>query len=188
MMDVVRLSRFRAWLADGGFDEPRRVVRETNGTILVSKFETGFAARLHDAVDRIPELFDAELVARRYREASAGVTRTEAWRTGLEALLAEVGPERDLDRDQLAQIQAGIDSVAALLDSVLWTSPLRGADWVVSEADRMAYADARARMDDEAGMFTRFYGEFEGARVENHCPGAQVARRLFEQAWKICTG
>ena len=50
-----------------------------------------------------------------------------------------------------------------------------------------AYAEALARMDDDSSIFTRYYGDFEGRRVENHCPGARVARRLIAQAWGICT-
>lgn len=162
-------------------------MRETEEAILVSKFEAGFAARLHDAVDRLPELFDEAAVSARYRAARPDTTRTEAWRTGVEAMLAELARGRGLDRDQLAEIQAGVDSVAGLLDSVLWSGPTVGTPWNANDSERAAFQEAKARMNEEDGMFTRFYGMFEGARVENHCPGAQVARRLFDQAWNICT-
>ena len=93
---------------------------------------------------------------------------------------------RNLDRDQLAEIRAGTDSVAALLDSVLWSSPHVGDSYTPSESEQVAFAEAIARMDAHAGIFTRYYGTFEGARVENYCPGAQFARTLLAQAWAVC--
>jgi hypothetical protein len=185
-VDEDREKRLQAWLADRGVEGSRRIVRETNGVILVSKFAAGFAARLHDAVERVPEMFDAS-VFNQHSASRPGLVRVEAWRVGLEGLLAEVGLGRGLDREQIAEVQAGVDSVAALLDSILWSGPVVGIAWAASEAERAAFADAQAKMSDESSIFTRFYGEFEGFRVENHCPGAQVARRLFAQAWEICT-
>ncbi|MBK7125215.1 MAG: hypothetical protein IPH65_04735 [Dehalococcoidia bacterium] len=131
----------------------------------------------------MPEVFDPAVVRERYLSTASGTPRVEAWRLALEGLLADLGPSRGLDRDQLAQVRAGTDSVAALLDSVLWSSPLLGTDWEPSEPELSARADALARMDDESSIFTRYYGDFEGKRVENHCPGAQVARQLFAQGW-----
>lgn len=179
-------ARFAAWLRDRGIETPRRIVRESSGSILVSKFGPGFAARLHDAVDRIPELFDSEAIRHGYRMRPAE-PRVDAWRLAVAALLEELGPQRGLDRDQLAEIRAGTDSVAALLDSALWSGPLVGDTWTPSESEREAYADALSRMDDDSSIFTRYYGDFEGRSVENHCPGAQIARRLIAQAWDICT-
>ena len=179
---------FADWLASRGIEGSRRLVRESADVVLVSKFEPGFAARLHEALDRVPELFDAAGVRRRYSEVAEGEARVEAWRLAVVSLLAELGTARGLDRDQLSEIQAGVDSVAALLDSVLWTAPGGGGEWSPSEAECEARAEALARMDDDSSIFSRYYGEFEGRRVENHCPGAQVARRLFEQAWAVTTG
>lgn len=178
-------GQFKQWLVERGVDSPRRIVRETDDAILVSKFEPGFAARLYQALDLIPELFDAPCIEACYRIQRPATPRVEAWRLAINALLDDLGTARGLDRDQLAEIRAGTDSVAALLDSVLWTAPRLGAEWVPSEPERQAYADALARMDDESSIFTRYYGESDGRRVENHCPGAPVARRLFEQAWRI---
>ena len=183
------MTSFEDWLRDRGIDSPRRIVRESDEAILVSKFEPGFAARLHDAVDRLPELFDEQCVRERYSAASADTSRVEAWRMGAGALLESLAPQRDLTRDQLAEIQAGVDSVAALLDSVLWTAPQAGdSAWAVSAGEEAAYGDALARMDDDSSIFTRYYGDLEGKRVENHCPGAHVARQLIGQAWRIVTG
>jgi hypothetical protein len=179
-------QQFAAWLRTRGIETPRRIVRASESVILVSKFEPGFAARLLDAVDRVPEIFDVDVVRLGYL-ARDGEPRVEAWRLAVAALLDELGPPRGLDRDQLAEIRAGTDSVAALLDSALWTSPAVGDGWAPSAAERDAYADALARMDDDSSIFTRYYGDFDGRRVENHCPGAQVARRLIAQAWDICT-
>lgn len=185
-MDAETTARFENWLRSRGFLEPRRVARESSEVILVSKFEPGFAARLHEAVDRVPELFDQDAIAVRYRERG-GEPRVDAWRLSVAALLGELGPGRGLDRDQLAEIRAGADSVAALLDSALWSGPIVGVEWQPSAGERNAYHDALARMDDDSSIFTRYYGDFEGRRVENHCPGAHIARRLIAQAWAICT-
>ena len=51
-----------------------------------------------------------------------------------------------------------------------------------------AYADARARMAGDAPIFTRYYGEFRGLPVVNHCPGAPIARRLLAEGWQLCSG
>ena len=179
-----RETTFVDWLAERGI-EGRRLVRESGDAILVSKFEPGFAARLYEALDRVPELFDEAAVRRRYSALPPETSRVEAWRLAINALLADLGPARGLDPDQLAEIRAGTDSVAALLDSCLWTAPTVGSDWQPSTAEREACADALARMEDESSIFTRYYGEFEGKRVENHCPGTPVARKLFAQAWAI---
>lgn len=179
-------QRFAAWLQTRGIETPRRIVRASETVMLVSKFETGFAARLLSAIDLIPELFDDEVVRGEYLRWE-GQARVEAWRLSVAKLLEQLGPPRGLDRDQLAEIRAGTDSVAALLDSALWSGPCVGDAWAPSDSERDAYSDALSRMDDDSSIFTRYYGDFEGRRVENHCPGAQVARRLIAQAWEICT-
>jgi hypothetical protein len=181
-------SRWDQWLRAYGIEGSRRIARESEDSILVSKFEPGFAARLYQALDRLPELFEQSEVAARYATAASATPRVEAWRLAVNGLLDELGPSRELDRDQLAEVRAGTDSVAALLDSVLWTCPTVGDDWQPCPGESAAREDAVSRMDDESSIFTRYYGEFEGKRVENHCPGAPVARRLFEQAWAICAG
>jgi hypothetical protein len=186
-MDTAELARFESWLAERGIEGQRRVARDGPDAILVSKFEPGFAARLYQALDLVPELFEAAEVGRRYATFPGETARVEGWRLAVNALLDELGSARGLDRDQLAEIRAGTDSVAALLDSVLWSAPALRLDWTPSQSEHEAHADALARMDDNSSIFTRHYGEFDGRRVENHCPGAPVARRLFEQAWEITT-
>jgi len=183
-------TRFLRWLSeDAGIVEPRRLVRVDAATILVSKFEAGFAARLHQSLAQLPNLTDEDAVRRAYRiacEARPDSTRVAAWQAAMGALLAaETGPV--LSADEQSEVRAGIDSVAALLDSILWSGPTAAAEYAVLAGETDAYAEAVSRMD-EGGMFTRFYGVFEGRRVENHCPGAQFARILLAQAWTLCTG
>ena len=186
-MDHEAAQRFEAWLAERGINGKRRLVRGSPEAILVSKFAPGFAARLHEALDRVPELHDVVAIRERYAAIPSGTPRVEAWRLAVESLLAALGAERGLTRDQLSEVQAGVDSVAGLLDSVLWSGPAVDAAWTPLPAEATAYEEAVARMDDESSIFTRFYGEFEGSPVYNHCPGAQVARRLMEQAWSLVT-
>lgn len=179
-----------AWLRDQcGVEEPRRVVRRSSGVILVSKFDAGFAARLYEAIALLPDVFEDEAVAARYREIAAdepGAERVETWRRAVRSLLEEHEAAGVVDGARRAEIEAGVDSVAALVASVLWSSPVVGDGFVAGAAEHEAYQDALARMDADPGMFTRYYGMYEGAAVVNHCPGAPLARRLVAQAWRIC--
>jgi hypothetical protein len=92
-------------------------------------------------------------------------------------------------------IVPGIESVQAVLDSILWTAPNIDQDYSPNAGEVEAYAEFEAgllaRERDEAltgrDIFTRYYGELDGRRVENYCPGAPFARRLLAQAWRICT-
>lgn len=168
------------------------MARQDDATILVSKFEPGFSARLHDVLDCLPELFDAQVVRVWFeRQAAAcpgSTSRVACWHAAMVALLTEFGIQRGLDSAQRAQVQAGIDSVAALLDTVLWTGPtLDAARPAPSPGEQAACRDALERLHADSGIFTRTYGRFEGRDVVNHCPGAPFARRLFLQAWEICT-
>lgn len=180
------------WLRDvAGVLDPRRVVRRSASSILVSKFDEGFAARLHDTIDRLPVMFDPEAVAARFAElvdADPTLRRAEAWRLAVAALIREAADRQGLHPDAVAEVLAGVDSVGALIDTILWTGPAGPEPSPPEPSEQEARSDIRARMDAERGIFTRYYGSFEGVPVENHCPGAQVARRLFAQAWAICTG
>lgn len=182
---------FADWLRDeSGVAEPRRIARRDPQRLLVSKFPEGFAAQLHDALARVPELFELAPVSATYCEIAATpeARRVEAWHESILGLLRRLGAERGLTADQQAEVRAGLDSVAALLDSILWTSPVTGAPYAPAPGETEAYREAIARMDAPDGVFTRFYGVFEGMRVENHCPGAPFARKLLAHAWTICTG
>ena len=186
-------ARIEAWLRESSeADEPRRVVRIDGESVLVSKFEPGFAAELHALLDRLPELFDEAAVSRAYAQQAASAGRAEArvavWHRALRTLLATLGVERGIDDAQQGLVRVGIDSVRAVLDSVLWSTPAVGDDYTASAGERSAYRDALARLEGERELFTRYYGTFEGRRVENHCPGAAFARTMLAQAWTACTG
>ncbi|GAB4324406.1 MAG: hypothetical protein Kow0010_06330 [Dehalococcoidia bacterium] len=182
------------WLrSERGIAERRRIARLDDSTILVSKFEPGFASRLHEVLDRLPELFDPAIVrvwfGRQAATLPASTSRVGCWHAAMLALLAELGAERGIGIVEQAQVEAGIDSVAALLDAVLWTGPALDADDPSpTPGERAACRDAIERLHVDSGIFTRAYGRFEGRDVVNHCPGAPFARRLFAQAWEICTG
>jgi hypothetical protein len=185
-------ERFAAWLNDESDSmEPRRFVRRSGSGIMVSKFDEGFAAHLHASIGRLPEVFERSLIASAYAERvqqNPSAPRVALWHAAAEEILALAGDSRGLSPDDQAEVRAGIDSVAALLDSILWTAPRGGDEYSPTAAEIAAYREARARMDGNPGLFTRCYGAFEGALVENHCPGAPFARRLLTQAWSICTG
>lgn len=185
-------ARFAAWLRDeAGVDEPRRVVRVGSASILVSKFDEGFAARLHETIAGLPELFEEAGMRRLYAEVageSPGATRVACWHDTARRVLANAVADGRLSGEDRAEVLAGIDSVAALLDSLLWTGPLVDGEFEPGPGELDAYREALARMDSANSLFTRFYGTFEGTPVVNHCPGAQFARRLVAQAWSLCTG
>lgn len=183
-------QRLAAWLREfAGIDSPRRAVRASADTILVSKFDVGFAARLHVALARLPELFDLKVVSRKYQRVALqdpAARRVDVWQRAIAELLARLATERSIAANQQAEILAGIDSVAGLLDSVLWSGPTISDCRGASPVESQALADVLSRMDADAGIFTRFYGAFEGRSVVNHCPGAPFARVLLDQAWTLC--
>lgn len=181
------------WLReDVGIEEPRRVVHANQGHILVSKFERGFAAELHALLFLMPELFDPRAVAEAYAQVVAEVSptdlRVEAWHAALHRLLREAGERHALNEVQQGEVRVGIDSVRAILTTVLWSDPLIGDDYTPRTAEVTAYREALLDRDPAHDMFSRYYGVFEGRSVENHCPGAPFARVMIEQGWEICTG
>jgi hypothetical protein len=185
-------QRLQQWMEGlPGVTERRRVVRRDGARVLVSKFEEGFAAHLHDVLDRLPELFDVAFTAEAYAKAAREhpeAPRALVWRVSIGRTLRALAEERGLTQDDVTNVGGGLDSVAALLDSVLWTSPLAGdAGYAPAPGECEAYGDAAGRMDTDAPIFMRVYGEFEGAQVVNYCPAPLFGRRLFNQAWSICT-
>lgn len=185
-------KRLNQWM-DGlpGVTEPRRVVRHDGSRVLVSKFDEGFAAHLHGVLDRMPKMFDATHVALAYARVRAehpDAPRAVAWRAAVDGVLTGLAQDLGLTADDVTNVRGGLDSVAAVLDAVLWSSPLAGDEGyepLPGETD--AYHDAMARMHGEAPIFTRVYGEFEGAHIVNYCPASAFGRRLFLQAWSLCT-
>ncbi len=185
-------DRLRRWLAsEHGIAGPRRLAREDGARLLVSKFPPGFIARVGEAVERLgiladPEPLAAATAARASRHPAD--SRVENWRAAACDLVRERAAERGLTREDAELVTTGIESVAALMDAVLWTNPAAGDDYVPADAERDAYRDALARTDASGDIFTRHYGDFEGRTVVAHCPGAPYARALLESAWRACTG
>ena len=186
-------QRLNRWLREElGIEEPRRVVRTSSERILVSKVAPRFALDLFQLVELTQELFDEahviEACEARARRADLATLRSDNWRSALHALLAQSGAPRGMPDERLAEIRVGIDSVFSVLESVLWTHPRLTDRYVPNEGEIAAYRECVARLDRHHGLFTRTYGQFEGRRVENHCPGAELARTLLAHAWRACTG
>ncbi len=181
------------WLrVELGVEEPRRLVRDTGDEALVSKFEAGFAARMHALLDDLPELFDEAQVLARYEAAAlalpADTPRVDAWHGAMHAAVAEAGARLGIPDLRLAEVRAGVDSVRAILEAVLWSGPLVGDAYAPRTGEIEAYREALAQLADGRDLFTRYYGEFRGRAVQNHCPGAAFARRFLAQGWQACTG
>ena len=187
-------ARLLRWLRDeAGVEDRRRLVRSDDSSVLVSKFESGFAPRLHTLLDGLPQIFDQQSVAEAYAlgaaHATPHATRIEVWHEALRGLLRRACAERGIDDDeQQAFVRVGIDSVRAVMETVLWSSPpVDDAGYRPGRGEVAAYRDATRQLDSR-DQFTRYYGAFEGRAVENHCPGAAFARTMLAQAWAVCTG
>jgi hypothetical protein len=187
-------ARLRDWLVhDIGVAEWRRLARLDDESALVSKFPPGFAPQLHRLLEALPELLDEATVLAAYDEAAAaaapGTTRVEAWDRALSALLARACMRLGIPEsaDQRAFVRVGVDSVRALLESILWTGPTLGEAYTPAPGERAAYLDV-TRAFAGRDFFTRTYGLFEGRLVQNHCPGAAYARVMLAHAWRACTG
>ncbi|HXH22467.1 MAG TPA: hypothetical protein VNN10_10580 [Dehalococcoidia bacterium] len=194
-------AALRAWLQDElGLTEYRRVVRENETTIVISKFEPGFSQDLFATVDLLPELFEDSIVQAEYEALAAAhaargedTLRTEVWREASQRVLNRYAGERGIDARRQMLVLPGIESVQAVLDTILWTCPTIGQPFAPSAGEIEAFAEFEAVSLREPGsaagrdVFTRFYGVMGGRRVENYCPGAPFGRRLVAQAWRICT-
>ena len=178
------------WINDDlGIEGKRRVVRDDFSEILVSKFEAGFAAGVHELIALMPELFEETSVRAAYElEAASGGTRLDAWHRGMHAMLREAGEREEISDLRQAEVRTGIDSVYAVLGTALWSDPLVGDAYAPGTGERTAYLDALESLGDERDIFTRVYGRFEGRTVVNHCPGASFARVMLAQGWSVCTG
>lgn len=187
-------ERLRTWLRqDRGIEEWRRLARLDQETALVSKFQAGFAPRLHALLEALPELIDEALVLAAYDEAAGAVpgstARVQAWDIAMRRLLATACVRLDIPEtaDQQAFVRVGVDSVRALLDSILWSAPTVEEAYAPAEGERAAYLDV-TRAFAGRDFFTRNYGLFEDRLVQNHCPGSAYARVMLAQAWRACTG
>jgi hypothetical protein len=171
---------FERWLVERlGPGHGRRPVAVRDDRILVSKVEEELPARVLDAVEGLPALFDA----RQLREvAPDGVAPAEAWRLAARSVLERALVEGRVAPGAFEEVMAGIDSVAALVESCCWTCD-GTPGWRPTSAERAAFDEVERRLAAGAsGLFTRHYGLFDGRAVENYCPGARVARRLFAVA------
>lgn len=181
------------WLErEVGVDRPRRIVRATDEEILVSKFEPGFASQLHRLLDDIPEIFSEPQVIEHYRQMAltlpADTPRVDAWHAAMHAALHVAGERLEVDDSRLAEVRVGIDSVRAVLEACIWSQPQVGDDYTPRSGEVQAYLDGLAALQDDRDIFTRYYGDFEGAPVRNHCPGAAFARRMLAHGWTAITG
>jgi hypothetical protein len=181
------------WLQNHvGVNEVRRIVREDPDSILISKFEPGFAPGLHTMLDELPQLFDSAEIAIAYSavasaDESATALRVDVWDQAMRRLLATLSAQRGIEDDRQALIRVGIDSVRAILDSALWSVPLISDDYEPQAGEIAAFRDVTSSMSPDHDLFTRHYGLFEDLDVVNHCPGAPFARLMLGQAWQVCT-
>ena len=179
-MSTAELPGFEAWLegllGPGHGRRPAAVSRER---IVLSKVPPGLPGSVLDAVDRIPAL---ALPAALHLLAPPGIGGLRAWRAAADRALEDALQAGEITDAGLAAIRVGIDSVEALLASCCWTDD-GSPGWAPGPAERAALAEASARLaPGRDGLFTRYYGEFERRPVEAHCPGAPVARRIFDAA------
>jgi len=192
----------RCWLREEfGIAEYRRIVRDSDNAIVISKFEPGFSQELFATVDLLPELFDDETVAAEYHrlaeshaERPEARLRTAVWREASEGVLNRLCAARGIDEQRRMFVLPGIESVQAVMDTILWSAPRVDQKYQPSAGEVQAYEESQVAAMADLGpgtghdMFTRFYGALDGRPVENYCPGAQFGRRLVAQAWRICAG
>jgi len=178
------------WINDDlGIEGARRIVRDDGREILVSKFEEGFAAGVHELIALMPELFEEAAVVDAYRqEASHDGLRLDAWHRAMHTMLRTAGDREQISDLRQAEVRTGIDSVYAVLGTALWSDPAVDEPFTPGRGERVAYLDALSSLADGRDMFTRIYGRFEGRTVLNHCPGASFARVMLAQGWTACTG
>ena len=97
-----REIELNVWLQNHvGVNEVRRIVREDPDSILISKFEPGFATGLHTMLDELPQLFDSAEIAIAYSavasaDESATALRVDVWDQAMRRLLAPPSAQRGL--------------------------------------------------------------------------------------------
>ena len=104
-------DHFHHWLRDiAGIEDWRRIVRDDGERILVSKFEEGFAAGVHELIALMPELFDEPAILAVYeREAAStpGASRVDAWHRALHAMLRAAGDRHAIPNLRQAEVRTG---------------------------------------------------------------------------------
>lgn len=179
------------WIRRQGIEGPRRLVRVDEEEALISKFEPGFAVRLHELLRLVPDLFDEATVVANTERGMASMpdeSRVSAWHAAMHEALARAGEQHGIPDLRLAEVRTGIDSVRAVLEVILWSEPLCGDVYEPQSGEAEAYREGFLALEDGRDTFTRYYGMFDGRAVRNHCPGAAFARVLLAQAWRACTG
>ena len=175
-----------------GITARRRLAHADEVRLLVSRFEPGFAARVGEVLMRVGLLEEGEGHIVAAYDARAGLEpgslRVDVWCTATSQVARECAQARGLSEDDADLLVAGIESVAAVLNAVLWSGPLAGQAYVPEGSEGDAYREALNGADPAADLFTRQYGTFDGRAVVSHCPGAPYARALLAAAWKACTG
>ena len=180
------------WLRDEvGFDEYRRVARVTPDEVQLSKFAPGFLKRLFEVVALVPELFDAERTVEAYAREAAGAPpetrRVATWAAAAHRMLRDAGVRHAVDDAVLHEIRVGIDSVEAILVSVLRSRPRVGDVYTPSAAEVAAFREMLATLRDDQ-VFERYYGTFRGRAVRDYCPAVPSAYGMIAAGWQACTG
>ena len=181
-----------AWLRnDVGFLEFRRVARVTTDEVQLSKFEPGFLKYLFEVMTYFPELFDEDAVrdayAREATTAAPDAPRVATWAAASHRLLHEAGERHGIPDAPLHEIRVGIDSVEAILDSILLSRPRVGDEYVPEARDVALYREMLASLRDDQ-VFERYYGTFRGRAVRDYCPAITYAHQMIAGAWRACTG
>ena len=186
-------GRMQRWLEQvQGITAPRRLAHADEVRLLVSRFAPGFAARVGEVLMHIGLLDDGEgLIVAAY-DIRAGLEprslRVDVWCAATSEVARDRAQALGLSEEDAGLLVAGIESVAAVLNAVLWSGPLAGQAYVPEGSECDAYREALIGADPASGLFTRQYGTFEGRAVVSHCPGAPYARVLLAAAWRACTG
>jgi len=182
-------DRLQRWLAEQGVEGARRVVAADDRRIVLSKTPPGFAERLIRALEPLEaDLTDEHIAATMASETNRGRSRVDAWEAAVMERTAEAVTRLRLPPALVDEVRYGVESVAALLRSVLWCDRACSELHEPSPAEEAAFRDAWESLSGEGRRFTRVYGVFEGRPVLAHCPGASIARTLFAQGWRLCTG
>lgn len=185
-------DRLRRWLVnEHGIVDSRRIVREDDNGVLVSKFPSDFMGRVGAMVERL-DLFSKNdplaIVTAEQACRHPTQSRVENWRAAVCDLICSRAESQGLSTADAELVTVGVDSVAAVMRAILWSDPVAGETYAPGPAELDAWRDAIARTNRAGDLFTRHYGFFEGKAVSAHCPGAPYARAFMESAWRCCTG
>jgi hypothetical protein len=189
--DSINPEKFENWLKfHAQINEWRRIVRVDEETILVSKFKEDFSHALHTSISQIPDLLELNVIKMQYQNSaiiSKDIQRTKNWYNAITAFVDSYQNKLKMDTNRIAEIQAGIDSVYSILETILWTNPKVMDIYKPHEGEIIAYKEILKSMEDNPGIFSKYYGNYEDHKVVNYCPGATIAKTMLTQAWEVCT-